>query len=579
MESLFSLEVIVNYIKLKHPYPLATHTNESNEESPATVCLFPTLAFRLLDYPTIAIHLLDQYDASQIKKQFTNINKNTSNQQIAHLPCFKDLLDSHGRYTFSKGKSCLFRCDLKNLRNHLRHTPMYLMLLDTFFDPYKLVGTTAVPLTNLINDIYSETDGGEDTDKACTKLTHGVFEIKNLMGNEIGFVSFACRLTSFGTSLLPHIERTTAESIQRQIKLKNNEKKTVKKTVDLVENSDPVKPVKNIETPLDDSYYFLKKQPSKSTNTVETMKNSSVLVQTMKIDYMDAKVQIGEGTVPDKKDQSTQSLLRRQVSSEDTENKKPVDLNPDSQEIKPANVYKVVRAPEEPLSEHFCPPVLYYNLNDDKDTPVKSVFMGIVEKQKFMNERIDYLNKGYDCLVDDEDKPAPATDEGEYELPVRQESSRVNTSSSSFDLSKMPLLQCLFEEINILKSQMKVGHEVLSERNVSTINSNKLLNGKEILSKSPSARPEVVKINPNVVKASKSSGILRNNKTKKKLSNLKKPSNTFSSKQTMVESVNRLAQPRQPSGRKDTNNQVKRLEEHPKFYSEYDETPVGPFVK
>lgn len=97
---------------------------------------------------------------------------------------------------------------------------MYLMVLDTFFEPYKLVGTTMVPLTNLINDIYAETYEVDSLDSPCTKMTHGVFEIKNLMGEEIGFISFAARLTSFGTSLLPHIERTTAESLQRQAKLK-----------------------------------------------------------------------------------------------------------------------------------------------------------------------------------------------------------------------------------------------------------------------------------------------------------------------------------------------------------------------
>ena len=199
MESLFSLEVVVNYVQLKDkPY-----------------CLFPCVAFRLLDYPTIAINLLDQYDSENIKK---NLQLTEPFEGIERLPCFKELLDKHGRFIFSRGKSCLFRCDMDILKSHLKSTPMYLLLLDTFIEPYKLIGTTGttiVPLTNLINEIYAETN--ENSDTPCTRITHGVFEIKNLMGEEIGIISFACRLTSFGTSLLPHIERTTTESMQRQL--------------------------------------------------------------------------------------------------------------------------------------------------------------------------------------------------------------------------------------------------------------------------------------------------------------------------------------------------------------------------
>ena len=55
METLFSLEVIINYVKLN---------------SNAASCLFPCVAFRLLDYPTIAINLLDDYDANDIKTKF-----------------------------------------------------------------------------------------------------------------------------------------------------------------------------------------------------------------------------------------------------------------------------------------------------------------------------------------------------------------------------------------------------------------------------------------------------------------------------------------------------------------------------
>ena len=41
------------------------------------------------------------------------------------------------------------------------------------------------------------------------QMTHGVYELKNLMGEEIGHISCVCRLTHFGRSLLPHIELTS----------------------------------------------------------------------------------------------------------------------------------------------------------------------------------------------------------------------------------------------------------------------------------------------------------------------------------------------------------------------------------
>ena len=63
MESLFSLEVIVNYVKL------------NDLRSNSTPCLFPSVAFRLLDYPTIAINLLDNFDAKELKEKLKIIMK------------------------------------------------------------------------------------------------------------------------------------------------------------------------------------------------------------------------------------------------------------------------------------------------------------------------------------------------------------------------------------------------------------------------------------------------------------------------------------------------------------------------
>lgn len=189
MESLFSLEVIVNFLKL------------NRARANATPCLFPTIAFRLLDYPIIAISLIEKFDADYLKKRL-ELN-NGPFESIDTLPCFTELLDADGRFVFNKGKSCLFRTELVSLRGHLKNTPMYLMILDSFYEPHKLLGTLAVPLDELVDEIYEETYGDEHdstlplspppSDAPCIKMSHGVCDIRNLMGNVIGHVSFVCR--------------------------------------------------------------------------------------------------------------------------------------------------------------------------------------------------------------------------------------------------------------------------------------------------------------------------------------------------------------------------------------------------
>ena len=288
MESLFSLEVVVNYVKVTNLKP--DHHASYGTSKRRVSCLFPSVAFRLLDYPTIAIHLLDNYDAKELKSKLSIAEPF---EQIEQLACFTELLDKHERYIFSKGKSCLFRCDMETLRGHLLNAPMYLMLLDTFFEPYKLLGTCHVPLTNLMNDIYEEChEDSQRADVPCSKMTHGLLDMKNLMGDEIGHISFACRLTSFGVSLLPHIATTTTEAGQRIKAADNRRKAKAAETLkQLEQKEDENKLAQDEETYL---YNLTKKTKplatSASSNTIVTMGKSDALIQTVRIDY---KVNIG----------------------------------------------------------------------------------------------------------------------------------------------------------------------------------------------------------------------------------------------------------------------------------------------
>ena len=179
-ETLFSLEVVVNYVKIQHEKSVS--------------CLFPCIAFRLLDYPTIAIHFLDDVDARQLKHQ---LEISQSLQPDLKILYFRDLIDKHGRYIFAKGKSCLFRAELAVLRGHLRNAPLYIMLLDTYEEPYKLVGSSSVALTNLIEEMCTEIRE-TSIDMPCTKITHGVFDVKNLIASNaldtklILFIYYIC---------------------------------------------------------------------------------------------------------------------------------------------------------------------------------------------------------------------------------------------------------------------------------------------------------------------------------------------------------------------------------------------------
>ena len=474
MESLFSLEVVVNYVKLDNLKPDHYAIKRANS------CLFPSVAFRLLDYPTIAINLLDNYDAKELK---TKLEITEPFDLIEKLPCFTELLDKYGRYIFSKGKSCLFRCDIETLRGHLSNAPMYLMLLDTYFEPYKLIGTSLVPLTNLINDIYEETYANNEpstkrVDTPCCKMTHGVVEIKNLMGEEIGHISFACRLTSFGNSLLPHIETTTTEAGQRR--LRNAEVKQSSKPLDkpkVIETRKEEQEEKEIRLEPDQETYLynLKKKTSQaSSNTIETMGKNDALVQTVVIDYKDAQIQISDYPNSSKKDKSTQSPNTKRKFPPPPEEKK-------QQQQPPADVYHVKHVQDEFVFNHFCPPALHYNSkNDDSKNTLKSSSVQnvnleqnntavtmILNQNVFINKRIEYLNEAADheetiCEDDEsEQRNKKAVNDGDddedtqyyFEKPNTRQQANVMGGQFSFD--QMPLLKCLFDEMTKLKSLME----------------------------------------------------------------------------------------------------------------------------
>ena len=374
METLFSLEVIVNYIKLK----------KTSEFS----CLFPCIAFRLLDYPTIAINLLETHYAEETKQKLNlkqNINK------IEKLPCFTDLLDKHGRYVFSKGKSCLFRCEQNSLFNHLKNTPMYLMLLDTYFEPCKLLGTTAVPLINLINDIYSETNEliGHDP---CTKMTHGVFEIKNLMGDEIGIISFACRLTSFGSSLLHHIGNSKNIKSKNRIKTKKiiSKKKDLSESQFCLENSENEEKFKisekEITEGLKKTNFYTKERSDNhnSINILELTNDSTKFIEASRIELKDEFVQTNEVCFESNFNKSIEPIKIESKVEPVAKKKTNTTKSKLTKSAKENYIF------DDPYIDNFCPPVLFYNSNQTNETNQDSI--KLLKKNEATNDRIIYLN-------------------------------------------------------------------------------------------------------------------------------------------------------------------------------------------
>ena len=182
VESLFSLELAVEHMVI----------NEN------IVCRFPAIAFRLLDFPTLMIHHVDEELSKIIHKKISLDSYFKLGNQMPELK------NKQGQFHIKKGKSCLFKATKELLLEHFEHIPMYVMVLDAFPKVPKFIGSCMIPLHNLMkliaNDIKTQGITVPSTHGEC-----GDFEIFNLMGVSAGKVSFGYRLLSLGVGLMQHI--------------------------------------------------------------------------------------------------------------------------------------------------------------------------------------------------------------------------------------------------------------------------------------------------------------------------------------------------------------------------------------
>lgn len=196
-ESLFSLEVHVESVnRLK------------------VSCIIPVVSFRLLDFPSLVIHLVSPVNVQKLreKAQFQGINKDAIETEFR---------DRYGNITFTKGKSCLFSANITNLQSQLQNTPLYVMLLDVWHKKPKLVGSTMIPLKNTIDRLSADVEKLGISVPSISQQ-EGTYDVFNLMGTVIGNVQLCVRILSLGGSLTPHIP---AHSIMSRPVVKQQEQK------------------------------------------------------------------------------------------------------------------------------------------------------------------------------------------------------------------------------------------------------------------------------------------------------------------------------------------------------------------
>ncbi|XP_012786338.2 microtubule-associated protein 10 [Ochotona princeps] len=183
-EHLFSLELVVDWVRLRAalPSPIVAGEQETQEAEEASQprALCPAVAFRLLDFPTLLVY--------------------PPGGPAAPSPAAR-----HGVIRFGRGKSCLFRLHPATLHRLLLQTPLYTLLLQ--LPPGRptptpqLLGSCNVSLASAAHKVMGAAASG------CSQSHRGSFPLLNRLGEQIGDIALAYRLTDLGSRLLDHLDR------------------------------------------------------------------------------------------------------------------------------------------------------------------------------------------------------------------------------------------------------------------------------------------------------------------------------------------------------------------------------------
>ena len=197
--SLFSLELVVDTLHLDN-----------------VTCRFPAVAFRLLDFPTIIIYHVEHDLAKTIKRKLSL----EPNYKVP--PRIHELMDKNGAYQIKKGKSCLFKLSTETLYTHLTNTPLYVMIIDTYPEVAKLLGSCSVPLDNAMIQVYKDIQS-QGLSMPAVYGNKGSYKVYNLMGVEIGHITLGYRLLSLGQGLIQHIpDNVITKAISKNVETAEN---------------------------------------------------------------------------------------------------------------------------------------------------------------------------------------------------------------------------------------------------------------------------------------------------------------------------------------------------------------------
>uniref|UniRef100_A0A673NJT4 Microtubule-associated protein 10-like n=2 Tax=Sinocyclocheilus rhinocerous TaxID=307959 RepID=A0A673NJT4_9TELE len=180
-ETLFSLELLIDCVRF--------------DGSRGNV-LDPALAVRFLDFPTLLIY--------QSKQEHLPSKSGYADLCLSPEAMSQPDDGEHLKYSFHKGKSCLFQINLHALHTHLLNTPLYAMVLDVKDEIPKLIGSSLISLAKVTEKIKLDVDkhGIGNPSAYGERLTT---PICNLMGNSIGVISLAYKIVSLVAHLIPHI--------------------------------------------------------------------------------------------------------------------------------------------------------------------------------------------------------------------------------------------------------------------------------------------------------------------------------------------------------------------------------------
>lgn len=160
IETLFSFEILIQSVRIEKEYDISDEL---------------ALGVRLLDFPTLLIYQHQQGNAGI----------------------------SEGEHNFNRGKSCFFKMNINSIYNKLSNMPLFAMVLDVKEDIPKLVGTSLISLSKMMDRI--RVDVADHGVASSSYGERGHFSVCSFNGEAIGSISLSYKLLSLGVSLLPHV--------------------------------------------------------------------------------------------------------------------------------------------------------------------------------------------------------------------------------------------------------------------------------------------------------------------------------------------------------------------------------------